>query len=137
MEEIRQTREALEYCRKYMMYAGEFDRITNALAALSRLEAYEAEAPKDTWQLARNLTGIDPDAYDLGSNMHLMAVRNLNEAAAAIEHLIQSRIAAEPKRVPMAMLQDLYFAWISAKPEETQQDVTLRIAARYRYEVTE
>jgi len=65
----------------------------DALAALSRLEAREANITMSVISPAMEVTGLDPDAYDRGTPIYIATVAALGKAAHAIERYAQSRIA--------------------------------------------
>lgn len=105
----------------------------DALEALSRLEAREAEAPKDARECAErvyNAMKVIPSG-----------------GAAEIERYVQSRIAAafdsviaasepKPKTVPMAMLEELA-AIILSQGKVLKRDEYARLALIHGYEAIE
>lgn len=165
MNELKEIREALklgkeadlELCKENGWEPS--TRFDDALAALSRLEAREAEAPKD----AKGLVWLIRKTKIEGGYLYREA-----NAAAEIERYVQARIAiletdrdgwkaeaaryeklwcdacaergrpeSAPKTVPIEMLNEVFDAGESFRLIDSWEDDAKKIAARYGYTVTE
>jgi hypothetical protein len=140
-EELKEIQWALE---EALLYPGDQEPINKAFSALSRLEAREAEAPKDARELAEKvrygvlMRGMPRSTGGDAPIEGFRYERTVNQSALEIERYVQQRIAATPKTVPMAMLEELVEYGLNSDgvAEITRNLKKYEIATRYGYEVT-